>query len=88
MKKTEGKKQDPTEVLHGNPALPSVLIDKIQTLPRGDGMCMLRFFSSVPEGSFEYTRVMVTDQLIRSFLNNTCKMLDHYPKPEEGDSQE
>ncbi len=87
MKKQEEKKQDSID-FHSNVSLPNAFIDKVHTIPRGDGLCIMRFFSSLPEGSFEHSRIIVTEKLIRNFLDNTCKMLNYYPKPEKDNSQE
>ncbi|MCI5121097.1 MAG: hypothetical protein D3908_07910 [Candidatus Electrothrix sp. AUS4] len=82
MEKKEKGKSEPV-TLHSNASLPNVLIDKIHTLRRDDNLCMLRFFSSLPEGIFEQSRILVPDQLIRNFLDTTCKSYNYYPKPEE-----
>ncbi|MCI5137997.1 MAG: hypothetical protein D3922_06195 [Candidatus Electrothrix sp. AR1] len=87
MKKQKENSQEPI-ALHANASLPNVLIDKIQTVRRGDNLCMMRFFTALPEGAFEQSRIVVPEQLIRNFLDSTCKTFDYYPKPEENSSQE
>uniref|UniRef100_UPI0040570594 hypothetical protein n=1 Tax=Candidatus Electrothrix sp. TaxID=2170559 RepID=UPI0040570594 len=78
---TKESPQKPIE-LSTNPAMQTILIDKIQTLIRGnDDLCLLRLFNDLPEGTFEHSRVVLTKKLLTEFLNNTCKLLNYYPEP-------
>lgn len=69
--------------LNANPSIPTVFIDAIQTLRRSDDHCILRLFTGLPEGSFEQSRMILTKKNFLEFLENSCKLFNHYPKAPE-----
>lgn len=49
-----------TTQLLSDPGLPNNWIDRVQISARGDGICLLRFFTDLPEGVFEKTRIFMS----------------------------
>ncbi len=77
---TAKKDQNITQpTLHANPTLPNLWVDSLNVASREDNICVLRFFSSLPEGIFEQTRVMTDNQKLKKFVDAICNTLNYYP---------
>ena len=83
MKKEQ--KQEPINIgLNINNALPTLWVDGINVSVRKDDICLLRFFSTLPEGSFEQTKVMTSTHHLKAFADILCSSLDYFPqKPDK-----
>lgn len=65
--------------LNANPTLPNLWVDNLSVAAREDGICALRFFTTLPEGIFEQVRVMTDKQKLIKFVDAICNTLDYYP---------
>ena len=65
--------------LNTNPTLPNLWVDSLNVAGREDNICVLRFFTSLPEGFFEQVRVMTDRQKLKQFINALCNAVDYYP---------
>ena len=73
MKKQTDNTIKPVQ-LNTNPGLPTQFVDQIQVVKRGSGdMYLIRFFTKLPEGTFEHSRVMIDGQLFKNFIANNIK---------------
>lgn len=71
---------------HTNPANPTILIDGIELALREDDLCFLRLIINLPEGKFEQGKFFLTRSLLKRFIEDASKALDHISennKPEE-----
>ena len=84
---TKDDKQQPTVKLTINNNLPSLFVDDIRVSVRNDGLVLLNFFADSPEGKFEQTRVVVTEQRLKSFIDSMCARTGYYPA-ELGEKEE
>lgn len=62
-----------------NPKLPNLWVDGLNVAARDDNICVLRFFTTLPEGVFEQGRVFTHKEKLRDFVDAICKNLDYYP---------
>ncbi len=70
--------------LNTNPGLPTQFIDQIQVVKRGSGeQYLIRFFTRLPEGTFEHSRIMVDSQLFKNLIANNIKEIDETPLPDQ-----
>ena len=65
--------------LNTNPALPNLWVDSLNVASREDNVCVLRFFTSLPEGFFEQVRVMTDKQKLKQFIDALCSTINYYP---------
>ncbi len=65
--------------LNTNPTLPNLWVDSLNVASREDNICVLRFFTSLPEGFFEQVRVMTDKQKLKKFVDALCNTLNYYP---------
>jgi hypothetical protein len=65
--------------LHTNEALPALFVDNLAIMTRADGMFFLRFFSALPEGLKEQSRMMVPRDSLTQMIDVLCRHCDHFP---------
>lgn len=65
-----------------NPKLPSLWIDLLEPSIRSDGICLIRFATSLPEGDIEQARIMTSEDALKNFVSIVCNAMDFYPKKE------
>ena len=75
--KTEPQKKQPN--LHFNSTLPNLWIDSMSLAVREDNICVLRFFTMLPEGVFEQSRIMTDKNKLRGIADAICSSLNYYP---------
>jgi hypothetical protein len=63
-----------------NTSLPNNIIDNVSFSRRQDGLCLLRFYTNLPEGRFEQFRAFFQEQNLKEILDLLSKMLDYYPE--------
>jgi hypothetical protein len=76
-KKNEIAEQQPV-ALNNDPGLQNNWIDNMTISAREDGVCMLRFYTNLPEGTFEKARVFVS----RDHLKNIAAALNQILDPQ------
>lgn len=64
----------------GNQNLPNIWIDIINLAMRSDDVCILRFFSNLPEGAFEQSRIVTSKSTLISLTDLLCSNLNYYPQ--------
>lgn len=79
-KTTKNKTEDTTIEVHGNKNMPTCWADYFNIGVRADGMVLLRFFATLPEGVFEQARVITGQDHVKKILDTICSSLDYYPK--------
>ncbi len=89
---TAKKNQAPIQhALNSNPSLPNLWVDSLNVAARGDNICALRFFTSLPEGVFEQVRVMTDKKKLQKFVDAICNTIDYYPTkkqpPKKGEKE-
>lgn len=47
---------------------------------RADNLCLLRFFSSLPEAAVEQARIITSRDHLKAFVDGACASLDYYPE--------
>ena len=62
-----------------NHTLPTFHIDSILVAHRQDEMNMIHLFSKLPQNSYEQTRFIAHDKLLKHFIDSICEKLDYYP---------
>jgi hypothetical protein len=62
-----------------NPKLPNLWVDGLNVAAREDDICVLRFFTTLPEGVFEQSRVITHKEKLRNFVDAICENLGYYP---------
>lgn len=62
-----------------NQNLQNIWIDIVNVAIREDGVCILRFFSNLPEGAFEQSRVVTNIKTLKSLADVLCSNLNYYP---------
>lgn len=65
--------------LMANQNLQNIWIDIVNVAIREDGVCILRFFSNLPEGAFEQSRVVTNIKTLKSLADVLCSNLNYYP---------
>lgn len=63
-----------------NPKLPSLWVDMIEPSLRNDGICLIRFATSLPEGDIEQARVITNEEALKDFVSVVCQAMDFYPQ--------
>ncbi len=82
VKKKTSKPKQPA--LTANNSLPCIWVDNVNIGKREDNICLLRFFSTLPEGSFEQTRFFTDTEKLKVFIDAICHSIDYYPvKPQK-----
>lgn len=62
-----------------NPELPNLWVDGLNVSAREDNIYVVRFFTSLPEGVFEQTRVITHKEKLKKFVDALSENLDYYP---------
>jgi len=62
-----------------NEAIPTVFVDNLMISTRSDGLNYLRFYTSLPEGLREETRLMVPRESLKRIIDVLCQQCDHFP---------
>lgn len=70
------------KVLHlaANEALHTVFVDHLSSTIRTDGIHLLRFYTALPEGLQEQSRMMIPKESMKRMLDILCKHCDHFPQ--------
>ncbi|MCK5680433.1 hypothetical protein KAI46_06435 [bacterium] len=68
---------------HPNHGLPNSWIDNFNLGVRDDGVCLLRFATSLPEGHFEQSRILTSKDKLKMFADLICNTLDYFPVKEK-----
>ena len=68
---------------HLDHSLNSVWIDNILVAAREDDICLMRFFTAIPEGVFEKARFMTNKEQLKDFISTLCQVLDYYPTKDD-----
>lgn len=63
-----------------NEALHTVFVDHVSSTIRTDGMHLLRFYTALPEGLQEQSRMMIPKESMKRMLDVLCKHCDHFPE--------
>lgn len=66
-----------------NPKLPSLWVDMLEPSLRNDGICLIRFATSLPEGDIEQARVITNEETLKDFVSVVCQAMDFYPQKSE-----
>lgn len=74
------KKPQPSLKIQTDTHLPTLFTDHLVVAGREDGMILLRFLSSLPEGQAEQSRMMIPSQNVKRMLDVLCHYMDYYPK--------
>jgi len=77
MPKTPAK---PDIEIHTNPNMSTLFFDALNIGVRTDGLVLLRFLMSLPEGFFEQGRFVTSRKHILSIIDVLCRQMNHYPK--------
>ena len=75
-----GKKKKTIIKMRLNENLLTVLVDNLMITTRNDGLHLIRFTASLPEGLKEQVRMMVPDERLKRMLDALCSHSNHYPK--------
>lgn len=67
-------------VFNKNTNLPNIWIDSFTLAKRNDDICMLRFFTHLPEGHFEQSRIITSKQNLEILVDKLCSALKYSPK--------
>jgi hypothetical protein len=62
-----------------NNMIPTLFVDNLAISKRSDGIYLLRFTTSLPEGLQEQVRMMVPQENMKNMLDVLCRHCDHYP---------
>ncbi|WP_300464237.1 hypothetical protein [Desulfobacula sp.] len=82
--KKENDQKEEVQELIINPKLPPIWIDLIDPSIRTDGISLIRFATTLPEGTIEQARIITNEDVLKEFVDNICFALDHYPKKPKG----
>ncbi len=67
--------------IHKNPNLVTMAIDGIQAYNNNKSKTnLVRLISSLPEGAYEQSRFIVTDEHLKHFIDVLCRTIDYFPK--------
>ena len=67
------------QIIKSNDSLPLLYVDGISTNKRQDGVYLIKFLASLPDGLIEQVRLMVHDKAVRMIIDNLCKNSGYYP---------
>jgi len=81
-KETSTKKEKATSPIefNKNTNLPNIWIDSFNLATRNDDICMLRFFTHLPEGHFEQSRIITNRKNLEILVDKLCSTLKYSPK--------
>jgi hypothetical protein len=65
---------------HLDPKLPPICVDNLNVAIREDGISLLRFLTTLPEGSYEQSKLITTTANLKNFIEALCSTLDYYPE--------
>jgi len=71
-----------------NDDLPNPWIDNFSVTTRSDGISIISFFSLLPSGNIEKSRIITHKEKLKSFIEASCKNLDYYPVKEKIEEEE
>ncbi|MFH1312090.1 MAG: hypothetical protein ABIJ00_02585 [Candidatus Eisenbacteria bacterium] len=74
------KKPQPSLKIQVDEHLPTLFTDHLVVAGREDGLILLRFLSSLPEGQREQSRMMIPNENVKRMLDVLCHYMDYYPK--------
>lgn len=63
-----------------NPSLPTPLVDTMNIASRVDDLCLLRFYSLLPEGVCEQSRFLVKSEQLKNIVDAICGQIGYYPE--------
>ena len=63
-----------------NPNAPTLFVDNLSVSRRLDGMCLVQFLVSLPQGMFEQCKIMVHENNLKTMTEVLLKNLDAGPK--------
>lgn len=66
-----------------NPNIITNFADIAHVSVRKDGMCMISFFSRIPDINQEQCRIVIQPTLVKGLCELLCKSIKYYPKPPE-----
>lgn len=79
---SDNKKKKITEI-RLNETLPTVFVDNLVIATRSDGLNLVRFTTSLPEGLKEEARMLIPMENLKRMLDVLCKQCNYFPvKPE------
>ncbi len=84
--KKDAAKNDPNS-WEVNPKIPPIWVDNLHVAMRDDNICLLRFFSSLPEGDFEQIKVITSSLKLKHFIDAFCQALNYYPEKNDEENQ-
>lgn len=62
-----------------NHGLGTPWVDVFNVSLREDGQVLVRFFTQLPEGVFEQSRIMTNKDQLKTLVDSICDGLGHYP---------
>ena len=78
-------KQNKEQIFNLNSRLPSLFVDDLRISLRNDNMACVNFFSDMPEGKFEQTRIVTRKERLLHFIDALCRHTGYYPAAEDGE---
>jgi len=73
----KGKKEAPGILV--NNVLATVFVDNLVVATRSDGLNLVRFTTSLPEGLKEEARMIIPMETLKRMLDVLCKQCDYFP---------
>lgn len=66
--------------------LSPIWVDNINIGIRGDGVCFLRFMTTLPEGIVEQVQLMTSREHLKKFIDSICSSLNYMPTNNKKDA--
>ena len=66
-----------------NRYLPSYFVDAFRVSARKDDIAVLSFYSDLPNGIVEQTRVITPVDRLKALVDLICRQIDYYPEKDE-----
>ena len=63
-----------------NDTLPNLWVDNASILTRADNISLISFYTHLPSGMIEQTRIMAKKETLQSLADAICRNLNYYPK--------